>query len=248
MTPTQAFEELGFRIVKITEANGAEIFLFQEAGAASREATLPERVLWDALVRENATAPVVPADELTRQQVIDAAEAAGLRWIHPDDEEGGFPGGFDMATLSEVETLIRQQRAAAPVVPQPAAQQGEAVAEVIWHDPTTDIFPPKPGKVIDASIAFMESADIGTKLYTAPPARQAVALTQADRRHLTLASPEMAEEMERLMARIVSDPDYALGLLVGAGICNAAGQLTPEFGGPDPADAGITPAGGEKTK
>ena len=62
----------------------------------------------------------------------------------------------------------------APAAP---VAQGEPVAEVIWHDPDTDIFPQRPGKIIDASIAFMDSAPIGTKLYAAPspaPASQPV--------------------------------------------------------------------------
>lgn len=62
-----------------------------------------------------ALAAPVAQPPMTREQVVQAAEAAGLRWIPPDDEEYGFPGGFDMATLREVETLILQQRAAQPV-------------------------------------------------------------------------------------------------------------------------------------
>ena len=44
----------------------------------------------------------------------------------------------------------------------------EAVAEVVWYDPQLSQFPEKPGKIIDGSIAFMESAEIGTKLFAAP--------------------------------------------------------------------------------
>ena len=44
----------------------------------------------------------------------------------------------------------------------------EAVAEVVWYDPQLSHFPEKPGKIIDGSIAFMESAEIGTKLFAAP--------------------------------------------------------------------------------
>ena len=49
--------------------------------------------------------------------------------------------------------------------------QGEAVAEVLWYDPAAGgnaFIDQKPCKIIDASLAFFDSAPIGTKLYTHP--------------------------------------------------------------------------------
>lgn len=40
-----------------------------------------------------------------------------------------------------------------------------AVAEVLWYDPRTDPNAMKPRKIIDGSLAFMDTAPIGTKLY-----------------------------------------------------------------------------------
>lgn len=57
--------------------------------------------------------------------------------------------------------------AAAPTPPENKALL-EAVAEVVWYDPQLSHSPEKPGKIIDGSIAFMESAKIGTKLFAAP--------------------------------------------------------------------------------
>ena len=61
----------------------------------------------------------------------------------------------------------------------PSKEQAEPVAEVVWHDPTTNALPERPGKIIDASLAFFDSAPIGTKLYLHPPTPQPVA--QQDR-------------------------------------------------------------------
>ena len=62
---------------------------------------------------------------------------------------------------------FRAMLAAAPTPPENKALL-EAVAEVVWYDPQLSHFPEKPGKIIDGSIAFMESAEIGTKLFAAP--------------------------------------------------------------------------------
>ena len=61
----------------------------------------------------------------------------------------------------------RAMLSAAPIPPENKALL-EAVAEVVWYDPQLSHFPEKPGKIIDGSIAFMESAKIGTKLFAAP--------------------------------------------------------------------------------
>ena len=59
----------------------------------------------------------------------------------------------------------------------PALPIGEA--EVLWHEPDP-VMPERPGKIIDASHAFMDAAPLGTRLYSAEQmrayARQAVAL------------------------------------------------------------------------
>ena len=55
--------------------------------------------------------------------------------------------------------------------------------------------------------------------------------TRQARRNLTLASPEMAPAMAALRERIASEPGYAIGLLVDAGICHSDGTLTEQFGG-----------------
>ena len=47
--------------------------------------------------------------------------------------------------------------------------KNEPVAEVVWFDPATLLFPEKPGKIIDGSMAFMDGATVGTKLYASPP-------------------------------------------------------------------------------
>jgi hypothetical protein len=53
------------------------------------------------------------------------------------------------------------------------------VATVIWHDPQLDLTLPKPGKIIDASLSFMDSAPIGTKLYTQPTTTTTAGVTEA---------------------------------------------------------------------
>jgi hypothetical protein len=55
-----------------------------------------------------------PAQAPTKEELIALCERAGIRWIPPDDEEGGFPGGFDMATLREMGSLVALVRAGKP--------------------------------------------------------------------------------------------------------------------------------------
>ncbi len=45
--------------------------------------------------------------DLSDAEVRDLAKRAGLRWLEPDGEDGGYPGGFDMANLDEVRALIK---------------------------------------------------------------------------------------------------------------------------------------------
>ena len=64
------------------------------------------------------------------------------------------------------------------VPPPPAAEPSEAElpplpigeAEVVWHEPDP-VMPERPGKIIDASIAFFDAAPLGTHLYTAEQMR-----------------------------------------------------------------------------
>lgn len=44
--------------------------------------------------------------ELTDAQVIARAEQAGFKWLPPDEEEGGFPGGFDMSDIDNMRKLL----------------------------------------------------------------------------------------------------------------------------------------------
>lgn len=53
--------------------------------------------------------PVAALDapaELSDAWLIAFAEQAGFRWLPPDDEDGGFPGGFDMSDLSSMRKLL----------------------------------------------------------------------------------------------------------------------------------------------
>ena len=43
------------------------------------------------------------------------------------------------------------------------------VAEVVWYDPVLSATTDKAGKIIDASMSFIDTADLGTKLYAVPP-------------------------------------------------------------------------------
>ena len=42
------------------------------------------------------------------------------------------------------------------------------VAEVVWYDPILSATTDKAGKIIDASMSFIDTADLGTKLYLHP--------------------------------------------------------------------------------
>lgn len=60
----------------------------------------------------------------------------------------------------------------------PALPIGEA--EVLWHEPDP-VMPERPGKIIDASHAFMDAAPLGTRLYSAEQMRAYVRADRADR-------------------------------------------------------------------
>lgn len=80
---------------------------------------------WQALTaaqqqqRGQAQPPSAPVGvEWTDERIIAACKAAGVRWIAPDDEEGGFPGGFDITHMPEMRRLF------AALAKQPAAVDG----------------------------------------------------------------------------------------------------------------------------
>ncbi|MBP6564012.1 MAG: hypothetical protein KA200_00205 [Burkholderiales bacterium] len=80
--------------------------------------------------------------------------------------------------------LMRQALAAALAVRAQATELpplpiGEA--EVLWFDPQLRFEPEQAGKIIDASIAFMDAAPLGTKLYTVEQMRQYALDAQAVR-------------------------------------------------------------------
>ena len=109
----------------------------------------------------------LPAPVLThsfRRQVI-----AAIRYAIRSATNCGKEDDFDPDALVQnaVYALCGPYGKAAPTPPENKALL-EAVAEVVWYDPQLSHFPEKPGKIIDGSIAFMESAEIGTKLFAAP--------------------------------------------------------------------------------
>ena len=109
----------------------------------------------------------LPAPILThsfRRQVI-----AAIRYAVRSATNCGKEDDFDPDALVQnaVYALCGPYGKAAPTPPENKALLG-AVAEVVWYDPQLSHSPEKPGKIIDGSIAFMESAEIGTKLFAAP--------------------------------------------------------------------------------
>ena len=50
------------------------------------------------------------------------------------------------------------------------------VAEVVWYDPVLSATTDKAGKIIDASMSFIDTADLGTKLYLHPTPTEVEAL------------------------------------------------------------------------
>lgn len=47
---------------------------------------------------------------MTDQEIIALCDRAGVRWLEPDEdyEDGGFPGSFDMVSMSEMRAIIAQ--------------------------------------------------------------------------------------------------------------------------------------------
>lgn len=62
-------------------------------------------------------------------------------------------------------------------------------------------------------------------------AAQALAPRSVAGRVVLLSDPEMRPAVDRLKAKIASDPQFALSLLQSAGIVTAKGKLSRRFGG-----------------
>ena len=120
------------------------------------------------------------ADENWNRRASPASASEGWKLV-PVEPTEEMVNAFKSADLTELRRYgvtisrllvrftqnYRAMLAAAPTPPENKALL-EAVAEVVWYDPQLSHFPEKPGKIIDGSIAFMESAEIGTKLFSAP--------------------------------------------------------------------------------
>lgn len=88
----------------------------REAGGPTNNMRL---VALNRLLRHaRAAPPIAPVGvEWTDERIIAVCKAAGVRWIEADEEEGGFPGGFDITHMPEMRrlfTALAQQPAAAP--------------------------------------------------------------------------------------------------------------------------------------
>ena len=82
----------------------------------------------------------------------------------------------------------------------------EPVAEVVWFDPALRYEPEKAGKIIDGSIAFMESAPLGTKLHTTPQPDR-VAELEAETTKLKLDLLTSYGEAEELSGKVAELED-----------------------------------------
>lgn len=79
------------------------------------------------------------------------------------DEEITKAIGTDRLLTSE---RIFASAIEAAIMSKLAEQSGEPVADVVWFDPALELFTErKPHKIIDGSLAFMDTAELGTKLY-----------------------------------------------------------------------------------
>jgi hypothetical protein len=57
------------------------------------------QLAWDSLADG-------PRQPLSDEQIKERCEAAGIRWIEPDDDPCGFPGSFDMVSMAEMRALL----------------------------------------------------------------------------------------------------------------------------------------------
>lgn len=123
------------------------------------------------LASQPATAPVVPAEWPTSEMTMAFAKVFNVF-----DQKATFPPAFRAAIAAAP---------AAPVV-QPAAQQGEAVARVVsWTNGSY---------WRNYKLEWLRDVPEGAMLYTAPPARQAVALTEEQRAALGIVLDFYADD------------------------------------------------------
>jgi hypothetical protein len=69
----------------------------------------PDRVEEELIPLYTAPQPAQTQVALTDEKIIERCKVAGIKWIRPvpdDDENGGFPGMFDMATMDEMRALL----------------------------------------------------------------------------------------------------------------------------------------------
>lgn len=83
----------------------------------------------------------------------------------------------------------------------PALPIGEA--EVLWHEPDP-VMPERPGKIIDASHAFMDAAPLGTRLYSAEQMRAYARAALAAR-----AEPPVPDGVWEALQRLIENAGAA---------------------------------------
>lgn len=108
--------------------------------------------------------PREPTEEMWQSGAKHCIQYVGYEDTVDNDEAGRRYVAIGCAVATYIDMI-----AAAPPTPAQTAEGGdEYVAEVLWFDPQTRHFPEEPGKVIDASMAWLTKAPIGTKLYERP--------------------------------------------------------------------------------
>jgi len=121
--------------------------------------------------------------DMTDEQIIERCAAAGIKWIPPElpddcDYEMGFPGSFDMVSMSEMRALLSASNPAAPAQSaEPVSPIGYVVGTmldrlareesiVLWHKPmgmaTTPVYlaapqPSQTAAVLDDERAAFEA-------------------------------------------------------------------------------------------
>lgn len=141
------------------------------------DCTDPKGIAEDAW-QARASLPTQPAAQATpepsRGMIGTGAHALANELAQAVAQDDADPDGHDMsAGLFGPNVSAWLRKISADYLPQPAPPEpvGEPVAEVVWYDPQLDHFPRKDGhKIIDASMAFMDAAPLGTKLYADRPA------------------------------------------------------------------------------